>query len=207
MTRRGLICATLALVTVTIVALGVPSAQQPQLTPAEAASLEKKLNGILVRGEQTPARKAAAPVKVSVTEREINAFLKFTYREQLPKGVTSPELSLADNRKVSGHAVVDLDAVRTAKDRGWLDPAAYLTGKVEVRAAGLFHATAGKGTFQFESAHLGAVPIPKALFQELVTHYSRSPELPDGIDIDKPFDLPARIREVEIQRGAATITQ
>jgi hypothetical protein len=206
MTRRGLIRATFAFALVTIVAIGVPVAQQPQLTPAEAASLEKKLNSILVRGEKAPAAKAA-PVKVSVTEREINAFLKFNYREQMPKGVTSPELSLAGNRKVSGLAVVDLDAVRTAKDRGWLDPAAYLTGKVEVRAAGLFHATSGKGTFQFESAHLGAIPIPKTLFQELVTHYSRSPELPDGIDIDKPFDLPARIREVEIQRGAATITQ
>jgi hypothetical protein len=202
MMRRVLICAVLALASV---ALGALAAQQPQLTPTEAASLEKKLTAILGRGAQSPA--PTARVRTALTEREINAFLKFSYSDQLPKGVTQPEVSLAGDRKVSGHAVVDLDAVRTSKERGWLDPAAYLTGKVEVSAAGLFHATNGKGTFQFESARLGAVPIPKALFQELVTHYSRSPELPAGIDIEKPFDLPARIREVEIQRGAATITQ
>jgi hypothetical protein len=201
MTRRVMLCAVFAFAT----AAGTAAALQ-DLTPKDAASLEKKLVDILERGARKPAPNAAR-VRTPVSEREINAFLKFTYREQLPKGVVSPQVSLAGNRRVSGQAMVDLDAVRKSKDRGWLDPAAYLTGTVQVRAVGLFHATNGKATFQFESAHVGALPVPKALFQELVSHYSRSPELPAGIDIDKPFDLPASIREVDIQRGAATIVQ
>lgn len=168
--------------------------------------MERKLTDILLRGAE-PAAPNAARVRTAFTERELNAFLKFSYNDQLPKGVESPAITLAGNRKVSGHAMVNLDAVRTAKERVWTDPASYLTGTVEVRATGLFHAANGKGTFTFESAHVGALPIPKALFQELVTFYSKSPDLPAGIDIDEPFDLPARIREVEIQRGAATITQ
>ena len=49
--------------------------------------------------------------------------------------------------------------------------------------------------------------MPKALLQELVTYYTRSPELPNGFDLDKPFDLPANIRQVELQRGACTVVQ
>ena len=60
---------------------------------------------------------------------------------------------------------------------------------------------------QIESATLGSVPVPRDLLRELVSYYSRSAKLPGGVDLDKPFELPAGIREVEIQRGAATIIQ
>jgi hypothetical protein len=201
MTRRVMLSAVFV-----VVAASLSVAAVQDLTPKDAASMEKKLADILGRGARKRAANAAR-VRTPVSEREINAFLKFSYRDQLPEGVVSPEVSLAGNRRVSGQAMVDLDAVRKSKERGWLDPAAYLTGTVQVRAMGLFQAANGKATFQFESAHVGALPVPKALFQELVSHYSRSPEVPDGIDIDKPFDMPASIREVEIQRGAATIVQ
>jgi hypothetical protein len=45
------------------------------------------------------------------------------------------------------------------------------------------------------------------LLQELVTYYTKSAEMPDGFNLDKPFDLPANIRQVEIQRGACTVVQ
>jgi hypothetical protein len=43
--------------------------------------------------------------------------------------------------------------------------------------------------------------------QELVSYYSRTPEMPDGISLDKPFVLPAAIQTVETRRGAATVVQ
>lgn len=184
--------------------VSVFSAQQ--LTLRDADTMAKKVAGIVARGESQPAAKPAA-LRTSFTEREVNAYLKFHGKDRLPTGVVDPSLMLAGNRRVSARAIVDLDMVRTAKERGWLDPAAYLTGSLEIRAVGLLETANGKGTIQIESAHVGGVPIPKTLFQELVTFYSRSPDLPGGFDLDRPFDLPARIREVEIRRGAATIVQ
>ena len=35
------------------------------------------------------------------------------------------------------------------------------------------------------------MPIPKAVLQEIVSYYSRSPERPDGLSLDDPFALPA----------------
>ncbi len=201
MTRRVALVAALFVVVATA---AWSSAQQ--LTRRDADSLEKKLSAVLARGAAKPDPRQN-PVRTSFSEREVNAYLKFGAREQLPKGVIDPEVTLAGDRRISGRAVVDLDAVRMSKERGWLDPAAYLTGSVDLHAAGLLQTANGKGTFQLESASVGGVPIPKSLLQELVTYYSRSSDLPNGFDLDKPFDLPAHIREVEIQRGGATVIQ
>ena len=43
--------------------------------------------------------------------------------------------------------------------------------------------------------------------QELVSYYTRTPELPNGFNLDQPFELPHNIRQIDIQRGAATIVQ
>jgi hypothetical protein len=184
---------------------GLSAAQQP--TRRDADSMEKKLSAIAERGVAPPARGQRTPLRTSFSERELNAYLRFHAGDELPDGVVDPAVSLVGDRRVTGAALVDLDAVRTSKERGWLDPAAYLTGTVQVRATGRLETADGRGTFQFESASVGSLPIPKALLQELLSHYSRSPELPDGLDLDKSFPLPANIREVEIQRGAATVIQ
>jgi hypothetical protein len=43
--------------------------------------------------------------------------------------------------------------------------------------------------------------------QELVTFFSRTKENPRGINIDEPFILPAKIREVLVNRGEAIVIQ
>ena len=82
-----------------------------------------------------------------------------------------------------------------------------MTGRVELTAAGFLTAANGKGVFQLQSATLGGVPIPATVVQEVVSYYSKTPETPQGFDLDKPFDLPQNIRQVELQRGTATIVQ
>jgi hypothetical protein len=195
----------LATVCACLAAIAISAAQHA--TSPDAASLERKLAAVAARGSGKPRPQPAAPIRTLVTEREVNAYLNFSARDQLPTGLANPEITLEGDRRVSGRATVDLDAVRTSEQRGWLDPAAYLAGTVEVRATGMLHTANGKGTFQLESASVGSVPMPMNLLQALVSYYSKSPELPAGFELDKPFDLPANIREVEIQRGAATIVQ
>jgi hypothetical protein len=108
---------------------------------------------------------------------------------------------------VTGRAVVDLDAVRKQKSRTMLDPMNLATGRLPVTATGILKTSNGVGTFQFESASLGPVPIPKVLLQEIVSYYSRTPENPAGIGLDDPFALPARIREIQVEPGRAVVIQ
>ena len=77
----------------------------------------------------------------------------------------------------------------------------------EVTAAGVVHGEGGKGTLQIERATLSGVSIPKSVLQQVVSYYTRSPEMPNGFNIDEPFDLPSKIRSVETLKGQATVVQ
>jgi hypothetical protein len=65
----------------------------------------------------------------------------------------------------------------------------------------------GVGRFALESAAVSGIPIPKMLLQEIVGYYSRTPQNPAGIGLDDPFALPARIREILVERGQAIVVQ
>ena len=65
----------------------------------------------------------------------------------------------------------------------------------------------GVGHFALDSASVGGVPIPKLILQEIVSYYSRTAENPSGVSLDDPFALPARIREIQVERGQAIIVQ
>jgi len=191
----------------TVAAFAMATAAPFADTPAsrrDADLLKQKVASITARAERT-ARPAG---RTTVTEREVNAYLVFDARDQLPAGVVEPSVAILGTGRLSGRAVVDLDAVRRAKTSpSLLDPTNYLTGRLPVTAAGLLHTRDGIGRFQFESATVGGVPVPKMLLQEIVSYYSRTPDKPSGIGLDDPFALPARIREIQVERGQAIIVQ
>ena len=83
----------------------------------------------------------------------------------------------------------------------------YLTGRLPLTARGRLVTQNGVGRFELEGAELSGVTIPKTFVQELLSFYSRSNEDPDGINMDDPFTLPARIREIRVATGASTIVQ
>lgn len=188
-----------------VLALVAPVVAGQGPAAADAARMGKKVQAILERG-LAPAP-AAKPLTTSFSEQELNAYLKVNASEELPAGVKHAQITLLDAGKVDTRALVDMDALRTAEKRGWLDPLAYVTGMLEVRTVGTFKGANGKGVFTFESATVDGVPVPRALMQELVAFYTRTPETPAGILLDQPFDLPSRIREVRLRRGAATVIQ
>jgi hypothetical protein len=170
----------------------------------DADMLRQKVASISSHGERAVNR----PLRTTITENEVNSYLVFDGREQLPTGVVDPSVAILGTGRVSGRAVVDLDAVRKAKATASLfDPTNYLTGRLPVTATGVLSTSNGTGRFQLESATVGGVPVPKLLLQEIVSYYSRTPEKPAGIGIDDPFALPARIREIQVERGQAIIVQ
>lgn len=183
-----------------------PLAAQGRLSKLDADRFQAKLVQIVSYGN-TPAKRAAAPRSTSMTDAEVNAYLKFLALDQIPTGIVDPGLSAIGGGRVSGRAIVDLDAVRKQKERGWLDPMGYLTGRLPVVAAGRLTAKDGVGHFALESAEISGISVPKAVLQELLSYYSRTPENPSGINMDDPFELPARIREIRVGTGTATVVQ
>lgn len=178
----------------------------PRLSKADGDRFQTKLTRIVAFGN-TPRSAKRAPQSTLVSDAEVNAYLKYHAQAEIPVGIVEPVLNAHGEGLVSGRAIVDLDAVRQQKQRGWLDPMGYLTGRLPLTARGRLTTQNGVGRFVLESAEISGVTVPKTLVQELLSFYSRTPEDPDGISMDDPFELPSQIREIRVAPGAATIVQ
>ncbi len=178
------------------------------LSKAQADRFQAKLTQI-ESNAAAPVKRGAAPAPraTALTDGEVNSYLKFLAGSQVPVGIADPILHAAGDGRLTGTASVDLDAVRTQKKRSWSDPLAYLSGRVPVSAQGTLTTANGVGRFTLESAELSGVTIPKSLLQELLTYYSKSPERPNGINMDDPFQLPSAIKEIKVGVGTATVVQ
>lgn len=188
-----------------LVATGALAAET-RLTKEDATRFQAKLARIMVQGRTAPAR-SAAPRTTAISDAELNAYLRFSAGSQVPAGVLEPTINALGGGRVSGRAIVDLDVVRKQKQRGWLDPMGYLSGRLPVTAAGTLVTGDGRGQFRLDSAEISGISVPKAVLQELLSFYSRSKENPNGIDMDAPFELPARIREIRVGTGTSTVVQ
>ena len=171
--------------------------------PQDADSLEKKVAAIT----QHATDGNGTSLQTTITDREVNSYFKFQGAQFLPIGVVEPVITIEPSGRVTARATVDLDAVRTAKQRLITDPLAWVKGKLELRAAGILKTAGGQGTLQFESATLNGTKVPKKLLQDLVTFYTKTEENPGGFNLDQPFVLPQKIQRAEFQRGAVIIYQ
>lgn len=195
--RRLLVCAA-------VVSSAVIADADVRATRRDAANLKQKVAGITTFAD----RPTTAGRRTIVTEAEVNAYLVYDAKEQIPVGVVDPAINVIGPGRLSGRAIVDLDAVRRQKaPTSLLDPMNYLMGRLAVTAVGKLSTANGVGHFELESSSVGSVPIPKILLQEIVSYYSRTPAKPGGISLDDPFALPARIREIQVSRGQAVIVQ
>ncbi len=179
---------------------------QPRLAKEDGDRFQAKLARIVALGNTPKTAKRAAQSTV-VNDVELNSYLRFNAQNQVPVGIVEPTLNAHADGIVSGRAIVDLDAVRKQRERGWLDPMGYLTGRLPLTARGRLTTENGVGRFVLETAEISGVSVPKTLVQELLSFYSRTAEDPDGINMDDPFELPSQIREIRVAPGTATIVQ
>jgi hypothetical protein len=183
-----------------------PQAQQ-EPTRAEADAMQTKIDRVAATAEAPPRPPSAPPLRTTFTEREINAYLALEGPEFLPSGIAKPRVQLGDDNRVQARAIVDLDGVRRSRERSVFDPLAYVAGAVEVVAVGRVEGTGGEGLIRYESATVGGVQVPKTVAQELLRFHTSTPDRPRGFAFDEPFALPAGLRAVSVERGAATVTQ
>jgi hypothetical protein len=196
-----------------VVALVLPLAAQTRLSKQDADRFQSKLGRITGFASQPQARASVngsalpASQTTQLTDTEVNAYLHFHLKDQVPAGVVDPSLTALGEGRVRGAAVIDLDAVRKQKQRAWTDPMGYMTGKLPLTASGLLITQNGVGRFQLEAAEISGISIPRSLVQELLSYYSKTPENPSGISMDDPFELPARIKEIRVGKGEAMVVQ
>ncbi len=169
----------------------------------DAARLQAKLDRITKNiGNRTKA--ASTPI----SETEVNAYLRYELSDRIPPGVTEPWVSILDNGRLSGRATVDLARVgQSRKSSGMLDPFNFLTGSMPLAVNGVLKTKDGVGTFALESASISGVPVPAWMLQEIVSYYSKSSSAPNGVSLEKPFELPSGIREIQLAKGQAIVVQ
>jgi hypothetical protein len=188
----------------TALAVGLLGGNAVDVSRAQAAVFQKKLDVIVQQGE-TPGDKAR---QTTISEDELNSYLRFSAGDRLPVGVTDPSIGIENEGRLSGRAIVDLDVIRKKRSSGgWLDPLSYLTGRLPLTAVGVLTTHAGKGKFVLETATLSGIPIPKSFLQEIVSYYTRTPDFPNGIGVDDPFTLPAAIQRIDVSEDRAVIIQ
>jgi hypothetical protein len=187
-----------------ILCLAPRSARADALSRHEGDRLQQKIDAIVKNGAlpRVPLK------KTTVSEVELNSYLNFNLREKLHPALSKPEVNLLGNGELAGRVYMDIDEFKRQRGpRGMMDPFNYLAGAVPITARGVLRTRDGRGQFQLSSAEVYGVPLPKPVVQELVTFFSRSPERPRGFDLEAPFDLPAKIRELRIAQGEALVVQ
>jgi hypothetical protein len=196
--RRGASCIILLLTCYGSASLAVALSQQ------EGDRLQAKIDAIIKNAAANPPK----PGKFAIPEQEANSYLVFNLREKMPKGLTNPEITMIGDGALAARALVDMDEVkRRRQSRSLIDPLNYLSGQVPVNARGVLRTREGRGQFYLRSAEIGGVPLPKPVLQELVGFFSRTPQNPNGFDIDAPFDLPSKIREISVRTGESVVIQ
>lgn len=190
------------------IVLALAAVQAADVSRQQADSFAKKVAIISQRasGAAPPARTASR--RTVVSESEVNSWFAYRAQQHLPSGVTQPKVTIIGNGRVMGLATVDLSAVSKDRSSGsLLDPWNLVGGRVPVAVTGILETRSGRGRFDLQSATLGGVPVPRTLLQELVSYYSRTPEHPEGVRIDAPFELPASIQQIEVAPGQAVVVQ
>ena len=196
--RRGV----LTMVWVLSAAMSAPAALE--LSKEQGDRLERKIEEIAKNGSAEPVR----PKKILMPETEVNSYLNFNVKEKIPRGLSHPQISGLGNGNLAGRVFIDLDEFKRQRGSGGImDPLNYISGQVPLTARAVLRARDGKGQFELISAEIHRIPIPKPLVQELVTFFSRTQENPRGINIDEPFNLPAKIRAVIVNQGEAVVVQ
>jgi hypothetical protein len=179
--------------------------QAGDVSRQQADSFAKKVAIISQHGtsaSRPPAR------RTTLSENEVNSWFAYRGRDVIPKGITQPKVTIIGNGRVMGLATIDLDSVSRDRASGkTLDMWNLVGGQVPLSVTGVLQTKNGRGQFDLQSASVGGIPVPKALLQELVSYYSRSADHPDGVRLDAPFELPAKIQQIEVGQGQAVVVQ
>ena len=200
---RFVVCALVALAACPTLA---QAPTQFALTAADADRCERKLHALQRYAEERAARKAVDPqLTTTLTEAEINSYLRLKIAGEFPAGVVEPYVAGLGDGRITATAIVDLDAVSKSGSGGGLGR--MLGGRLPLTLSGTLRGRGGNATFELESASISGIPVPRMFLQQVVGYYSRSTERPAGVNLDAPFPLPNGIRQLDIGLHQVVLVQ
>jgi hypothetical protein len=176
------------------------TAEAANTSRAQADSFAKKIAII----NQHAAQAGKSTRRTTLTEAELNSWFIYRSQPHLPEGVKDPKVVAVGNGRLLGTVTVDLEAVGKSRSSELLK---YLGGRVPISLSGVLRTKDGRGQFDLQSAQVSGIPLPKFLLQEIVSHYTRGDERPNGIRLDDPFALPASIKQIDVGQGQALVIQ
>jgi hypothetical protein len=186
--------------------LGVAGITAVAVSPQQADAFARKI--AIINQQGTLAPRSAGARRTPVSETEVNSWFAYRAQPLLPQGMSEAQVTIIGEGKVSGTATLDLEAMgKSRRSGGLIDPWALLGGRLPVTVTGVLHTQNGQGRFELQQAAVSGVPIPKTLLQELVSYYSRTSDDPAGVNLDEAFNLPAKIRQIEVGQGQAVVVQ
>ena len=175
-----------------------------QLSREQGDRLARKIEAINKNAAVEPTRTKTTPM----SEPEVNSYLVFNIKDKIPRGLSNPEVRVLGDSQIAGRIFVDFDEFKRHRSSGGIvDPFNFISGQMPLTVRGTLRTKNGVGQFQLATAEIHGVPLPKPLLQELVSFFSRTPEQPNGVNMDQPFDLPAKIRTITLNRGEALVAQ
>jgi len=192
------------LLLISALAITVSTTAAPQISREQGDTFARKVDEI----NQNASAKLVTPKRTPITEPEVNSYLAFNIKDKIPRGLAEPHIRLVGNGQLAGRVLVDMDDFNRGRSSGgMLDPLSYISGQVPVTARGVLSTRDGKGKFQLIAAEMNGYPLPKPLVQELVRYFSRTANNPTGYNIDEPFNLPAKIREITVNPAESVVVQ
>jgi hypothetical protein len=192
-------------VAILAILVAVVSLQAAALSRQEADSFAKKM-AIINQAATRPAPPAGR--RTPVSESELNSWFMYSAKPLLPQGVADPRITIVGSGKLMGTVIVDLEAIGKKKSSGGtFDPWSLLGGRVPVNVTGVLTTKSGRGQFNLQQADISGIPVPMSMLQELVSYYSRTADNPNGVRLDDPFQLPAKIQQIEVGQAQAVVIQ
>ena len=194
-------------IVVFLMGLGLVALDGAAVSRQQADAFARKIDVIEKQGARA-RRPTAPPQRTPVSEAEINSWFAYRSADVLPDGLTQPSLTIVGNGAVTGNATVDLDAVARSRTSGrGFDLWSLVGGRVPVTMGGIIRTRNGRARFELQDAAISGIPVPRRIVQELVAYYSRTPQHPNGHQLDEEWEMPAGIQTIEMTPGAAVVVQ
>ncbi len=155
-----------------------------------------------------PTGSLATSQTTQLTDLELNSYLHYHLKDQVPAGVVDPTLNALGDGRVRGarrhrsRRGPQAEGARVDRSDELPDRPAAADGRG--RCSSRRTASADSSSSRPRSP---ASRSRRAWCRNCCRYYSKSAEKPSGISIDDPFELPAAIKEIRVGKGEATVVQ